>query len=198
MVGTRSISRLFFLAIFFLFINPYYSCAEMICMSDQELEGVVGTGPVNFSIVGDVVRAELDLPVSTFTEIDSFKLGHHDNNGLPLGWDQNWTNIGLGSSTQELAVNGIYVEITYTNINDSAARTPANIKIGTRDATGTINALFESFSGEIASGSGTLSGTRMPLGAAGITLNQSEGYLMLQLTGENAGYSVHFNNATIN
>ena len=199
MLGTRSIFFQFFLAVFFIFIiNPFYSRAEMICMSDQELEGVVGSGPVNFSIVGDVTRAELNLPISTFTETNSFALGHHDNNGLPMGWDQNWTNVGLGTSAQELAVNGIYVEIIYDNISDVAARTPVSVKIGTGDATGTISALFNSFSGEIVTDSGVISGNRMNLGSRTISLNQSEAYIMLQLMGANAGYSVHFNNAITN
>ncbi len=60
-----------------------------------------------------------------------------------LGWDEDWTNVSLGSSTEDLDMQGLYIEAGFSNISDSATRTLDSIKVGTPSMTGPISATFQ-------------------------------------------------------
>ena len=130
---------------------PATSSAEMAILADRELSDVVACGFSSFTLVDGVARADLGIKVSTCTEIDSLKLGHY-HDGTATGWDEDWTNVQIGSDTEDLIASGLYIEAVFENIDDPAARSLKEVKFGTADMTGSITAAFNSFSDDIAGG----------------------------------------------
>jgi hypothetical protein len=168
-------------------------------MTDEELSQVTGTGFSSFTLENDVAKASFNIEARTFTEIQSLKMGYY-NDGTSLGWDEDWTNVSLGSATEDLVCKGLYIEAKFTNLSDPATRTLDYIKVGTPSMTGPISATFNSFSGHIENPTdGVLvDGRRLNLGQKTITSTNSEFYLQLSRTGAQAGWWVYWNNATIN
>jgi hypothetical protein len=173
---------------------------------------VCGAGFSRFTLVGGISRADFAINISTYTEIDSLKLGYYDDgtsndygfgaNGV--GWDQDWTNVSLGSSSQDLVCNGVYIEAKFTNIANPATRRLEYIRIGTPDMTGDITATFNSFSGYIDDGDSVpeYDGYRLNTlyDAAGktITATNSEFYISIENNTTHTGYRVYFDNAVVN
>lgn len=179
-----------------LFISmPAYAFTEM---SDSELSEVTGAGFSSFSLENDIVKAYFNIEARTFTEISSVKMGYYDN-GSGFGWDQDWTNVSLGSSTEDLVCKGIYIEAKFTNLTDPNTRSLDYIRIGTPSMTGPITADFNSFSGHIENPTdGVLvDGQRLNLGRNTIYSSNSEFYLQLSKSGAQAGWWAYWNNATI-
>lgn len=177
-----------------------YNCS-MVQMNDNELSDVTAAGFSTFSIQDGVTRAYLNIQAATFTQIDSLKMGYYNN-----GWDEDWTNVSLGSPTQDLVLKGLYIQANFTNITDDTARTLTSLMVGTPSMTGPISATFNSFSGRIETGGspgtstalgtpGTLvyEGYRANLGQSTITSTNSEFNMQLSAS----GWWFYWNNATI-
>lgn len=127
---------------------PTVSQAEMNVMTDSELDEVTGHGFSQFTLVDGVARAEFDVLAWTLTDINSMKLAYYDDGG-GAGWDNNWTSVELGSESEDLVLNGFFIEAEFKDITDPALRKLERFKMGFREVNGTIAADFQSFSGEI-------------------------------------------------
>ena len=193
----RFITTLLFLTISSIIWLPGLTSAEMVAISDKQLDTVYAQGFVNFSIVGDIARAEFDINAFTYTEIDSMKLGYYDDGVNGTGWDNDWTNVKLGSPTEDLVARGVFFEAQFTNINDPSIRELKSVKFGTMDMSGTITADFNSFSGDIAAGT-PVSGHRLTPAFTEIASNNAAFYVSIEVDGPNKGIHVHFDNATTN
>ena len=167
----------------------------MTAMKDSELAETTGHGFSEFSFVNGVAMAKLDIRAATYTEIDSMKLGYYDN-GSGLGWDQDWTNVQMGSATEDLVFNGFFIRAEFDNYDNPATRRLLSLQIGTQDLSGTIKADFNSFSGDINSAGGQISGNRLPSSFSQITSTGGGFYFAINLEGPNKGITVHFDNAT--
>jgi len=142
---------LIFLATLFLAVCSPAAFAGMTVMSDSELSEITGYGYSDFTLTYDditgydIARIDLNQSVSTYTDIDSMKLGYYDN-GTGLGWDQNWTLVSLGSAAQDLVMKNLFVRAEFQNINDPVNRQLKTVTVGFTDVTGDITANFESLS----------------------------------------------------
>lgn len=168
--------------------------AELSPLTDSQLAAVTGHGFSSFTMANNIALAELDIRGATYSEIDSLKLGYYDN-GNGLGWDQNWNGVQIGSAGQDLTFNGFYLRTEFSNVTDSGNRQLLSARIGFHDVSGTISAAFQSFSGHLAGGT-QLDGNRQQPNFSQMTLNHSEVYLELQLSGPNQGIRVHFDPVT--
>jgi len=193
------------LTLLFLYSSIVHAFTEL---TDEELSQITGEGFSSFTFENDVAKAYFNIEATTFTEIQSLKMGYY-NNGSGLGWDQDWTNVSLGSSTEDLKVSGVYIEAKFSNLSDPATRTLDYIKLGTPHLTGPVTADFNSFSGRVEDGTGTpvvaingstsitVDGQRLNLGRQTIYSNNAEFYLKLTRTGSQMGWWTYWNNATI-
>ncbi len=184
-----------FLLISLLLVAFTPAHAWMFEMADEELGEVTGEGFSSFTLEGDVARAYFDITVNTYTEIDSLKMGYYDD-GISTGWDQDWTEVSLGSASEDLVCRGMYIEAGFANITDPANRRLETLKIGTPDMTGPISANFISFSGHIENPTdGVLvDGRRLTLGVRTIYSTSSEFSVSLD---KDNGWSFYWDNATI-
>lgn len=190
----RVVSLLFFIAL--LLSLPCGAVnAQMLSVGDAELSSVYASGFSSFSVTNGTARADLNVNISTYTEIDSLKLGYHSIGHGSDGWDEDWTNVILGGNAtdpkQDLLLTGLYIEAKFTNIDNPSTRTLDYVRIGTPDIDGRISATFNSFTGEVA-------GTpydRSNLGTTSITAqNNREFYIELSRT---QGFSFYWEDATI-
>jgi len=181
------------LALLLVAFTPVH--AWMFEMADEELSEVTGEGFSSFTLENDVVHAFFDITVSTYTEIDSLKMGYYDD-GITTGWDQDWTDVSLGSASEDLVCRGLFIEAGFQNIADPDSRRLSTLRIGTPDMTGPISANFVSFSGHIENPTdGVLvDGRRLNLGVRTIYSTNSEFSVSLD---RDAGWSFYWNNATI-
>ena len=166
-------------------------------LTDSEMADVYAYGFSTFTRddVTGLVRADFQgMDLRTWTEISSLKTGYY-NNGTTTGWDNDWTNVSLGSSGADLVAKGLYVEMGFSNINDPGTRKLEYLRIGTNDLTGTISANFNSFSGTVDNGVTNMS--RANLGAASISSTNSGFFISLERDSSTGGYKFHWNNATI-
>jgi hypothetical protein len=176
---------------------PVY--AAMNEMTEDALSEITGEGFSSFTLIDGIARASFNITASTFTEIQSLKMGYY-NDGTALGWDEDWQGVSLGSATTDLTSNGLYIEAKFSNISDPVTRTLDYIKVGTPDMTGPISANFVSFSGHIENPTdGVLyDGHRITtIGQATITSTNSEFYLKLENAGIQKGWWVFWNKATV-
>lgn len=180
--------------IFFLLVTADVH-AWMHEVSDEELSEITGEGFSSFTLEDGVARVYLNIETSTFTEVDSLKMGYYDN-GVTTGWDQNWENVSLGSASEDLVCKGIYIEAGFTNIADPSSRQLNYLKVGTPDMTGPISADFVSFSGHIENPTdGVLvDGSRINLGSRTIYSTNSGFSVMID---ESSGWVFFWDNATI-
>jgi hypothetical protein len=173
-----------------------FNCS-MVQLNDDELSAVTAAGFSSFTLNDQVAKAYFNIETSTFTEIQSLKMGYYNN-----GWDENWTNVSLGSSTQDLVSKDLYIEAGFSNISDSAKRTLEYLRVGTLSMTGPISADFNSFSGHIGDGNGGgVDYSRQNLGHKTITSNNDEFYMQLSRAGTlgaPAGWWFFWKNATVN
>jgi hypothetical protein len=177
---------------------PAVSEAGMTMLTDSELQEVSSQGFSSFTLndLGGgltAARAQFDIKASTYTQIDSLKLGYY-NDGTTTGWDEDWTAVSLGSEAQDLVVSGIYLEAVFNNIDDPATRSLKGIKFGTPDMTGAIAATFNSFSGDIAAGS-PISGHRVAPTFTSISFTNTGCYISLAVDGAQKGWWLHWDNA---
>ncbi len=137
------------------------AAAELHPLGDAELAAVAGRGLVGISVVDGTARIDLNARVSTFTESDSLKAGYYDDEVLGLGWDQDWTQVSLGTAQQEAAFGGLYLEAQFNNFDDPATRSLSRFTFGTADFSGALEAMFVSFSGDVRVDGVALEGHRM-------------------------------------
>ena len=104
--------------------GPASPCsAGMHELSDGEMAAVYATGFSTFSLTGDTARVDFNnVILSTWTEIDSMKMGYY-NNGTTTAWDNDWTNVSLGTSSTDLVAQGLFIEAKFSNMTDPATRT---------------------------------------------------------------------------
>jgi len=183
-------------------LDRQQSFCSMVQMKDDELSDVNAAGFSSFTLTDDVTRAYFNVEAQTFTEIQSLKMGYYNN-----GWDEDWTNVSLGSSTEDLICKGLYIEASFSNITNSATRALNSIKVGTPSMTGPITATFTSFSGRIEDGTGVpfmlggqpIDGHRITtLGTRTIYSNNDEFSMQLSNSGPQKGWWFFWKNATVN
>ncbi len=181
------------LVAFCLLCSPVH--AWMWEVGDEELAEVTGEGYSSFTLENEVARAYFNITTSTYTEIDSLKMGYYDN-GSGIGWDENWEGVSLGSASESLVCKGVYIEAGFSNMTDPATRQLNFVRVGTPSMTGPISANFISFSGRIENPTdGVLvDGSRLNLGQRTIYCNNSEFSVTLDRT---SGWWFHWGNATI-
>jgi hypothetical protein len=182
-----------------------FGCS-MVQMNDDELSDVTAAGFSSFTLTDNVTKAYFNVEAQTFTEIQSLKMGYY-NDGTTTGWDEDWTNVSLGSSTEPLTLKGLYIEANFSNITSSSARTLNSIKVGTPSMTGPITANFNSFSGRIEDGLGVpvivggqpIDGHRITtLGTKTVYSNNDEFYMQLSNSGQQKGWWFYWKNASVN
>jgi hypothetical protein len=184
------------------------SNCSMVQMDDNELSEVTAAGFSSFTLQDNVTKAYFNVETSTFTEIASLKMGYYtDPVTNKTGWDEDWTNVSMGTASEDLVCKGIYLEAKFSNIANATTRTLDSFTIGTPSLTGPIKATFNSFSGRIEDGTGapvvvggqTIDGRRITtLGTKTIYSNSDEFYIQLSRTGDKAGWWFYWKNATVN
>ena len=199
--ASRKISILLsgFMLLAWAAILPPSRCdASMHELSNGEMAAVYAYGFSTFSLTGDV--AKIDLPnvtARTWTEIASMKMGYYDRGGT-TAWDNDWTNVSLGSSATDLVAKGIYMEVTFSNISDPANRKLESIRIGTRELTGAVAANFNRFTGTL--DNNVTTHTRAAFGASTITATDKTGFNLtlsrIAGGGNQMGYSFNWASAT--
>ncbi len=215
-----------------LILSPRAGFCELEVMTDAELSAVYAqsfgenhpiSGFSNFIIddldgddLKDDTLAIFNIYTTTYMEIDSLKLGYHDeydykNPDPSYGWDQNWEDIRIGGDyqdpSQDFQGREYYLRADFENIDDPDTRTLERIAFGANDVSGEIYANFISFSGMIDNSDDNTpeyNGHRMNLGNATITagdLNDDDDFsefeISLSLDGYDKGYWVKFSEATV-
>jgi len=177
-----------------LMASPVHAFSEV---SDAELSEVYAEGYSSFTldIETGVAKALWNIEARTFTEIESLKMGYYDTvgDGSGFGWDENWTQVSLGSATEDLVCKGLFIEAKFSYLSDPSARTLDYIKVGTPSMTGPITATFNSFSGHV----GGADYHRTNLGAQTVYSHGGEFSIQLAMTGPQAGWWFSWSNSTI-
>jgi hypothetical protein len=200
-------------------VLPANGFSELQALDDNGLSDVYATGFADFQI-NDLgggfteTVALFNIQAYTFTEIDSLKLGYHDEydykNPTPTyGWDEDWENVQLGGSltdpSQDFFGEGFYFAATFTNINDSSLRELKSFRFGFDYVQGPISADFINYSGTIDDSNDNTpeyNGHILNLGPVTITAdpgNTGNGGMEFSLNIENydKGYWVTFDNAVV-
>lgn len=168
--------------------------AGMHELSDREMAAVYAHGFSTFSLTDGLARIDFNnVTTRTWTEISSMKTGYY-NNGTTTAWDNDWTNVSLGTSGSDLVARGLYIEAKFSNINNGTSRQLEYIRIGTKSLTGTVSATFNSFSGTLDGGASTI--TRSNLGTTSITSGGAGFHLSLERSGSKMGYTFNWDSAT--
>ncbi len=194
----------------FLPINGF---CELEAMNDDEMTEIYATGFADFTITdlgGDLTetRAWFNIEAFTYTEIDSLKLGYHDEydykNPTPTyGWDEDWENIVIGTDYEDPSTDfhasGFYFEADFLYIDDPANRELKSFRFGFDSVEGDISANFINFSGTINDGVGApeYNGHSLNLGPATITSDGSNFEISLNIDDYDKGYWVTFDNAVV-
>ncbi|MDY0131248.1 MAG: hypothetical protein RBR53_01135 [Desulforegulaceae bacterium] len=135
---------LFILIVFFsIFVNFSFALEEL---SKEKMKTT--TGQISFSdftTTNTTTRIFLNTHIETFTEIESIKLGYYAKEGAN-GWDQNWTNISIGTNTANLTIDGLIIKADFDDLN-SANPTLKRLIIGSNMLNGNISGNFNSFTG---------------------------------------------------
>lgn len=172
--------------------------AQMLQLCDEDLSSVHASGFSNFSVTNGIATALLNINGSTYTEIDSMKLGYYNRGSN--GWDEDWTNVDIGTSSTDVTFTGFYMEAKFTNIDNPATRTLDYVRIGTPELKGDVTAEFNSFTGDVGGSSYvrtdfTVLGGATPTST--ITNNGApNGGFFLELD-RTTGFRMVFNNSTI-
>ena len=169
-------------------MTPSICAAGMHELSDGEMADVYAHGFSEFTLNGDIATINFNgVTLSTWTTIDSMKMGYYAKSGTTLPWDNDWTTVSLGTSGTDLIAKGLYIEAKFSNITDPVNRQLNYVHIGTTNLTGTITANFNSFNGTIG---GTSYPNRTNLGVQSVITSTGGGfYLSLDKTN---GYSFNF------
>jgi hypothetical protein len=217
-----NLHKILFLFISLLLITialPVNGFCELEAMNDDEMLNIYATGFADFQIndltgtLSETV-ALFNIQAYTFTEIDSLKLGYHDEydykNPTPTyGWDEDWENVQIGGDlndpSQDFFGEGFYFAATFDNINTPATRELKSVRFGFNYVQGDISANFINYSGTIDDSNDNTpeyNGHIMNLGPVTITAdptNSGNGGMEISLNIENydKGYWVTFDNAVV-
>jgi hypothetical protein len=180
-------------------IAPPSLCAGMHELSDGEMAVIYAQGFSTFTLSTDTNGNSLvalnfsGVTLSTWTEIQSMKMGYYLKG--TTAWDNDWTNVSLGTSSTDLVAQGLYIKAGFSgDITNPATRQLEYVQIGTTSLTGTVSANFNSFSGSLDNGVTNINRTN--LGAATITSSGGGFYLSLQRSGSQMGYTFNWGSAT--
>ena len=218
-MNLNKILFLFIACILTTIVLPVNGFSELQALDDDGLSDVYATGFADFQINdlgGGLTEtvALFNIQAYTFTEIESLKLGYHDEydykNPTPTyGWDEDWENVQLGGSltdpSQDFFGEGFYFAATFTDINDSSLRELKSFRFGFDYVQGPISADFINFSGTIDDSNDNTpeyNGHILNLGPVTITAdpgNTGNGGMEISLNIENydKGYWVTFDNAVV-
>lgn len=128
----------------------------------------------------NTVTIHLGMVVETYATIDSLKMGYYDN-GNGYGWDQDWENVSIGSSSSDpLVVTGITIQFSFENMEDSDNRQLVTFSMGSYDVNGEITADMNSFTGTVSSDAEAV--TRVNLGTTTLTFNNDALFLSIDQT----------------
>ena len=174
---SQSIVKLFFpekkflaflvAAAFFIMSSPVCFAPTKEVMSDLELSNVEGQALINIvessNVNGstDVIRVNMGIDLNLQAYIGSMKLGYYDNgDGKGLNWDENITNLFLGSvdRSSSLVLSGIYLEVGFNNLSNDATRKLNYIEFGTNSATGSVTGTMNTVNALMASNGGSNNG----------------------------------------
>ena len=191
LVCARTVAMLIMLASLFCPMRSAH--ADLKELSTDQMAAITGTGFSNFMIDGDRVRADFNIAALTYTEIASLKMGHWDNGG-GLAWDQDWTDVMLGNAAEDMSLKGFFIEATFENLDDPAARRLTSVFFGFNQASGDLSANFNSLSR--IGVNGQADDQRANLGLRTFRFNNSEIALSFQLEGPNRGIWVRFGEGT--
>jgi len=161
---------------FFIMSSPVCFAPTKEVMSDLELSNVEGQALINVvessNVNGstDVIRVNMGIDWTVQAYVGSMKLGNYDNgNGKGLGWDENITNLFLGSvdRSSSLVLSGLYLEVGFDNLSNDATRKLNYIELGTNSATGSVTGTMNTVSALMASNGGSNTGvvTRLANGS---------------------------------
>ena len=126
------------------------------------------------------VTINLGITVQTYATVDSIKMGYYDN-GSGYGWDQDWENVTIGSSSSDpLVVSGITMQFAFDNMADGDARQLVTYSIGSYDVSGEITADMNSFSDTVDSTSSAV--TRANLGTTTLSFANEPFFLSIDQT----------------
>ena len=197
-------------------ILPAAGFAELRAMNDEEMTEIYATGFSSFEILEDTItgidtaRAWFNIEAYTFTEIDSLKLGYHNNydykNPNPgFGWDEDWINVQFGGDIadpgEDFHASGFYFEADFINIDTPASRELKSVRFGFDAVEGDIYANFINFSGTIDDSNNNTpeyNGHILNLGPATITSDGNGGMeISLNIDTYDKGYWVTFDSATV-
>jgi len=190
----------FILLAWMAILTPSLSVAGMHELSDGQMAQVYGKGFSRFTLTNDgtndIVKLDFSgVTLSTYTTIQSMKMGYYNKSGV--AWDNDWTNVSLGSAGTPLVATGLYIEAGFSKITDPATRQLEYFRIGTPNLTGPVTADFNRFSGTLDGGTHTL--TRdTTFGPATIT-SSGQGFnltLSRNGVGNQMGYSFNWVGAT--
>ena len=174
-------------------LAPPAVSADLVALSDDQMAQVTGTGFSKFVIDGNTVRADFNIQAQTYTEIGSLKMGYWDN-GTGIGWDQNWTEVQMGSATQDMSLSGFFIQATFDNLADTVNRKLTSVYFGFSQVSGDLKANFASLS-KIGV-NGAADDRRANLGVQTFSFNNSEFAFSLQLEGDYRGIWVRFGDGT--
>jgi len=168
---SQSIVKLFFpekkflaflvAAAFFIMSSPVCFAPTKEVMSDLELSNVEGQALINVvessNVNGstDVIRVNMGIDLNLQAYVGSMKLGNYNN-----GWDENITNLFLGSvdRSSSLVLSGLYLEVGFNNLSDDAKRKLNYIEFGTNSATGSVTGTMNTISALTAGNGGSNTG----------------------------------------
>lgn len=122
--------------------------AELKSMTTKELKSETGqAGLTEFTTLGDTTaRLFTDIHLETWTDISSAKIGNYTRSESTRMWDQNWTDIKIGTETTPLQMDGFVFKADFDNLNiDNPSL--KRIVIGTNRLVGTVEANLQSFTG---------------------------------------------------
>ena len=197
-------------------ILPTAGTAELRALDDDEMTEIYATGFAEFQIndlTGTTLSetvAKFNIRAYTFTEIDSLKLGYHneykykDPNPL-AGWDEDWENVQFGGAlddpSQDFYAEGFYFSAVFDNIGNANTRELKSVKFGFDKVEGDIYANFINFSGTIDDSDNNTpeyNGHILNLGPATIASDGNGGMeISLNIENYDKGYWVTFDSATV-
>ncbi len=135
--------------VFMIFISLSFNLkAELKEIADTELKSVTGqAGFTDFSINGNTARIFVDIHMETYTEIDSMKIAYYDDGSNGMGWDNDWTNVSIGSSVDDpMKIDGLVFRAEFDDIN-SVDKKLNRIVFGSNRLQGHMVAMLNTFSG---------------------------------------------------
>ncbi|MGD0168648.1 MAG: hypothetical protein ABSE54_02885 [Smithella sp.] len=150
---------------FFIMSSPVCFAPTKEVMSDLELSNVEGQALINVvessNVNGstDVIRVNMGIDLNLQAYVGSMKLGYY-NNGTSTDWDENITNLFLGSvdRSSSLVLSGLYLEVGFDNLGNDATRKLNYIEFGTNSATGSVTGTMNTVSSLMAGNGGSNTG----------------------------------------